>query len=930
MTRRLTWLSAAALAATILVPLAPDTPTAQAAATTTTFCGDRTATEAPLDESLESYTPINPTRLVDTRKGTGGVNVALAADCTLRLDLNGSIVPLDATAVSLSVTGVAETRGYLTAYPCEAGRPDTSNLNVRVGIGTPNLVVGLLDTRRSLCIYSNAGSHIVVDLAGWWSPGPDRFNSIDPVRAYDTRELAQPLRLPAGHVRDVQIAGSFIPAEATAAVVTLTATDALTQGWISVFPCGEPPPLASNLNVRTNEARAVSAIVGLGTDALSDGKLCIQSNTTTHVIIDVNGYYAPAPQFGPTASLRPLAGSRIADSRKGIGGWSTPFKAEEVRSFDPVAGSSLAAGASAVMLNVIGTNAPGRGNLRVYPCGEDVTESSAVNFSSEGSATNLVPVALSDKGKVCIYASQPTDVVVDLFGVMTAPEGSFAEQLSFGSTDVWPEYSPDGQDYGVRCAAGSNSLKIHLDLLPFATAKIDGTATPPGDVTEVVVTDELLPITMSRGGETKQYFFRCLPADFPVLDIDRPGEPTPGWYLTTFGQGTSPSGTFTVILDNRGAPVWYKRTDKPLINFQRRADGTLVASSQGFRFGIPSDDVLHRIVDLGGNSSGTRGTDSKGTDGMPAFPVDHHDYVDITDDANGNSGGWAILSFVLRTGVDLTDLGDGYFVDDSVVDSTIREFDANGVKVWEWNAKDYFGENESTFPQRFGNYAGQPGVNYGGEVNIHHINSLMRIDDGTGDYLASGRHLDAVFRVDRSTDAVKWILGSLPSEPGNPPDPDYIVNKSNAPRLTILNDPFNGTRRQHDARLVGDVLTMFDNRTAMGQPSRAVAYKIDEVNLTATMLWQILEPSGRTSPAQGSVRRSADGSTLIGWGVMQPVFEEFDAAGNRLMAITQIDPATGGPDGFSYRIVKYPAADFDITELRSKAGGDAEAPPAAP
>jgi len=312
MTRRLTWFSAVALAATVLVPLAPIDSPAQAAASATSFCNDPAASETPLDESLESYTPINPTRLVDTRDGTGGVNDALDPGCTLRLDFTGSDVPIDATAVSLSVTGVAEARGFLTAYPCKTGRPETSNLNVRVGIGTPNLVVGLLDSSRSLCIYSNAGSDLVVDLAGWWSPGADRFNSIDPVRAYDTRELEEPLPLPAGHVRDVQIAGPFVPDDATAAVVTVTATDAEKQGWVSVFPCGEDPPLASNLNVRTNEARAVSAIVGLGTDALADGKLCIQSNISTHVIIDVNGYYAPAPQFGPAASLRPLRWQEIA------------------------------------------------------------------------------------------------------------------------------------------------------------------------------------------------------------------------------------------------------------------------------------------------------------------------------------------------------------------------------------------------------------------------------------------------------------------------------------------------------------------------------------------------------------------------------------------------------------------------------------------
>jgi hypothetical protein len=912
MTRRLTWLSAVALAATVLVPLAPSAPTAQAAATTTSFCNDRAATEAPLDESLESYTPINPTRLVDTRDGTGGVGAALGRGCTLRLNFSSSIVPVDATAVSLSLTGVADKRGFLTAYPCETGRPETSNLNVRVGIGTPNLVVGLLDSTRSLCIYSNAGSHIVVDLAGWWSPGPDRFNSIDPVRAYDTRELAQPLRLPAGHVRDVPIAGSFVPGDATAAVVTLTATDALNQGWISVFPCGETPPITSNLNVRVNEARAVSAIVGLGTDPLAKGKICIQSNITTHVIIDVNGYYAPAPQFGPTASLRPLAGERIADSREGIGGWSTPFKAGEVRSFDPVAGLPHAGEASAVMLNVIGVDAPARGHLRVYPCGE-VVESSAVNYSDEGAATNLVPVSLSDEGRVCIYAHKATDVVVDLFGVMTAPDGSFAEQLSFGSTDVWPPFSPDGTDYGVRCAAGGNVLDIHLDLLPSATARIDGKATSSGDSVKAVVTDDLLPITMSRNGVTKEYYFRCLPADFPVLEVDRSGEPTPGWYLTTFGQGRSPSGTFTVILDDYGAPVWYKRVDEPLVNFQLRPDGTLRASSQGNKFGIPEDDVLHRISDLDGNLRDVRGEPVD----KQMYPVDHHDYVDIP------GGGWANLTYILKTGEDLTEMGIGYLENDAFVDSSIREFDKNGDE-FNWSASDYFSEVESTYPQRFGNYKGEPGVDHpDGEVNLHHMNSLMRVEDGSGDYVASARHMDAVFRIDRSSGDVKWILGSLPSDPGAD---GYVPNESGAPRLTIIGDPFNGTRRQHDARLVGDVLTVFDNRTDTGEPARAVAYRIDEVNFTATMLWQIQAPSGQTSSAQGSNRRAADGSTLIGWGVIQPVFSEFDAAGDRLMEITQVHPDGGTPAGISYRIIKYPSAAFDIAQLRVKAGGDAEAP----
>ena len=33
-----------------------------------------------------------------------------------------------------------------------------------------------------------AGAHLIIDLAGWWSDGPDRFASIQPTRITDTRQ----------------------------------------------------------------------------------------------------------------------------------------------------------------------------------------------------------------------------------------------------------------------------------------------------------------------------------------------------------------------------------------------------------------------------------------------------------------------------------------------------------------------------------------------------------------------------------------------------------------------------------------------------------------------------------------------------------------------------------------------------------------------
>ena len=202
----------------------------------------------------------------------------------------------------------------------------------------------------------------------------------------------------------------------------------------------------------------------------------------------------------------------------------------------------------------------------------------------------------------------------------------------------------------------------------------------------------------------------------------------------------------------------------------------------------------------------------------------------------------------------------------------------------------------------------QPGV-----VDLHHLNALQRIEDGTGDYLVTARHLDAAFRVDRASGNIDWYLGGAHA-------PCTNGAQTNC-RLAIGNDPFGGPARPHDARLNGNVLTMMDNRTATGQPSRAVAYRINGDG-TATMLWQIIAPSGQSGGTLGSVRVQPDGSILVGWGApLQPMFTEHDANGNLTMAITKT------PTGFSYRIVKYPITDFDAGQLRATAGGTAQGHP---
>ena len=156
-------------------------------------------------------------------------------------------------------------------------------------------MVAIPDANREICIFSHGRSHLIVDLSGWWSDGPDRLSSISPERVYDSRRPGF-TPLSRFQVRHVEIPANVVPDNATAAVVNLTAANAVRPGYMTAFPCGEPVPNASNVNFLAGEARAVGAIVGLG----QGRTFCVVADTTVHVIVDVSGYYAPAPGFGPT------------------------------------------------------------------------------------------------------------------------------------------------------------------------------------------------------------------------------------------------------------------------------------------------------------------------------------------------------------------------------------------------------------------------------------------------------------------------------------------------------------------------------------------------------------------------------------------------------------------------------------------------------
>jgi hypothetical protein len=257
--------------------------------------------------------------------------------------------------------------------------------------------------------------------------------------------------------------------------------------------------------------------------------------------------------------------------------------------------------------------------------------------------------------------------------------------------------------------------------------------------------------------------------------------------------------------------------------------------------------------------------------------TDHHD---ITELPNGDI---VVVTYVQRTGVDLTAIGRG--TNQTVWDSHLQEIDPAGNVVWTWRSEDHIAVSETTYPVVF---PGVPGV------DLVHINSVQLAPDG--DLIVSGRHTDTVYKVRRNPAGdVVWRVGGRRSDVG------------------FAGDPLNGFARQHDAQLLPNGhLLVFDNHTDLGPP-RAAEYALDLAQHTATLVWQRAEPGVAVSFGLGSVRE-LDGDRVITWGgSANPVSIEVDAQGREIQRLTM-----GGAN--PYRVKKLPVDAFDIGALRATAG----------
>jgi len=321
------------------------------------------------------------------------------------------------------------------------------------------------------------------------------FYPITPCRVMDTRGGGQtgpfgPPSLAANSTRVVPMRSSScgIPTNAQAYSLNVTAVPPQPLAYLTLWSGDTPQPLVSTLNSYDGAVVANAAIVAAG----STGNVVIFASDPTDVIIDINGYFAPPASQGLV--FYPATPCRVVDTRAGqstTGPYGPPpISAGQTRSF-PIAGAcNIPTTAQAYSVNVTAVPHGVLTFLTAWPSGQPQPLVSTLNSDGRVVA-NAANIPAGTNGAVNIFASDATDVIIDVNGYFAPPGGPNASyfyplapcravdtragqgtagafgppNLTAGATRVFP--------LGATCGEAPNAQAFSLNF----------TVVPPGPLT---------------------------------------------------------------------------------------------------------------------------------------------------------------------------------------------------------------------------------------------------------------------------------------------------------------------------------------------------------------------------------------------------------------------------------------------------------------
>lgn len=309
-----------------------------------------------------------------------------------------------------------------------------------------------------------------------------------------------------------------------------------------------------------------------------------------------------------------------------------------------------------------------------------------------------------------------------------------------------------------------------------------------------------------------------VPSDFPYVEVTVNDNPAPG-YIFIDNRGGGPGRPYNVIFDNDGNPVWYDITPAERRDPKVQANGWFTMMIRGGYGGggwgfIALNDKYEHVKTF------------RATNG---YSTDEHELQVLED------GGWLVIGRRDIHNFDMTAYGGQ--ANATVRETCIQEYTADGeLPIFQWAALDHFDIGDTEGESLTASY-----------IRFPHMNSIDIDEDGH--IILSSRHLSEITKINRNTGEIIWRLGGANNQ------------------FTYINDPLQGTRNQHDARVLGGgVYSAFDNGDLHNPPvSRAVKYRLDTNAMTAELIWEYRE-NGWFSQHMSNAQQLPNGNMLINWG----------------------------------------------------------------
>jgi Arylsulfotransferase (ASST)/Secretion system C-terminal sorting domain len=344
-----------------------------------------------------------------------------------------------------------------------------------------------------------------------------------------------------------------------------------------------------------------------------------------------------------------------------------------------------------------------------------------------------------------------------------------------------------------------------------------------------------------------------LPYDLPQI-IANPVNGDSGLYF--LGNSTNDVSDsfskFIIISDNNGNPFYYKRVPYISDDFKLQPNGLMT----------------YCVGDSNANNRKFFALDSN-FDLTDSFYV--KGYVTDIHDIQLLPNGHILLIGMDSVNYDMSNIIDGGDSDAVLFSNVIQEQDENRNVVFEWHAIDHISVTDATEDIDL----------TANTIDFCHMNAIEM--DNDGNILASCRNLDEILKINRQTGEIIWQWGGINNQ------------------FQFINDSVGFSHQHTIRRLNNGNLCLFDDGNLHWDvlPSRAVEYKMDEINKTVELVWQFQHDPPIESDIMGNIQYLNNGNKVIGWGSGYPAITELDVSGNVINELALLD------DQINYRAMKF-------------------------